>query len=259
MSTDAIAKRFSTGARHYDAFASVQYQLAAGFMRWLCEDGPASYTARQALQITELGCGTGFLTQRIIQAFPLARVSACDVSANMLAQCQIRTQGAASLHLADAAAFSTQQQADWVVSSFCLQWVKDIKSALAFHASNTRRLSICLPCSGSFSNWRLAHERSGLGPALWPLPNAVELAQYVRQLANEHNARARIWVGTVDEQHDSPLAFARHLRAIGADYTGERNKGAALRRVLELLPTPYTADYEVLMVDVTGLPVNKSS
>ncbi len=212
----------------------------------------------QTLHIVELGCGTGFLTQQMLARFPYATIDACDVSADMLTQCHIRNQAtkqgsrpdAIRLHQADAAAFSTGRSSDWTVSSFCLQWISDLRGALQFHAQQTRRLSICVPCSASFTDWKDAHASVGLQAALWPLPRADKLTQWMQNIADTNNGHLRSKVMMVSEHHDSPLAFVRHFRAIGADYTGGKSTGAALKRVLGKLPSPYDAQYEVLMLDL---------
>ena len=249
MSEAGIAARFSAGARQYDAHASVQQRMATEFARWLCESA-ATFISPEPLQMTELGCGTGFLTQEMLARYPNAKLDACDLSSEMLTQCHIRTQGAVALHQADAATFTVKPACDWILSSFCLQWVDDIRSVLTFHASQATRLSICLPCSASFDDWRHAHQTVGLKPALWPLPDAGLLIGHMQQLADKGGADLRSHRLTASEQHDSPLAFARHLRAIGADYSSARGAGTALKRVLDLLPSPYVANYEVLMLDL---------
>ena len=249
-----IAERFSAGCVNYDNQATVQYRMARAFAEWLALVPADS----QTLHIVELGCGTGFLTQQILSRFPHANVDACDVSADMLTQCHIRNQttnqgsrpDAIRLHQADAATFSTGCTSDWTVSSFCLQWICDLHSALQFHAKQTKRLSICVPCSASFADWKDAHASVGLQAALWPLPCPDELTQWMQNIADTNKGHLRCKLTMVSEHHDSPLAFVRHLRAIGADYAAAKSTGAALKRVLDKLPSPYDAQYEVLMLDL---------
>lgn len=254
MSETGIAARFSEGALQYDAHASVQYRMAETFVEWLLTDARTGPTRGNPLQVTELGCGTGFLTEQLRKRISDMQIDACDLSEEMLTQCHIRNQGLVRLHKADAATFSTGQRSDWTVSSFCLQWVTDLEASLRFHAEQTRRLSICVPCSGTFSDWRVAHQRAGLEAAVWPLPDALGLTQWMQNWATEFGGALRSRTLTVPEHHDSPLAFARHLRAIGADYSLARGAGGALNRVLSQLPSPYVARYEVLMLDLTTGP-----
>jgi malonyl-CoA O-methyltransferase len=118
---------FSRAAGTYDGAAHLQRDIADQLLERLRE----SNTAPQAL--LDLGCGTGYLSQRLAREFPAARVVALDLAEGMLRRAHARIPAwrrwlpgarpvwqplcadAESLPLADSSF-------DVVISNLALQW-----------------------------------------------------------------------------------------------------------------------------------------
>lgn len=81
---ERLCHNFSRRADCYDAAAVVQQQLARQLVQKLQDIQP------RAEALLEIGCGTGFYTALLRQAFPAARITAIDLAPAALALAQDR-------------------------------------------------------------------------------------------------------------------------------------------------------------------------
>jgi len=255
----SIAERFSAAAGSYDATARAQLDAAACFADWLAaRDAPARpagdsrATGAAPARIAELGCGTGFLSAELLARWPDAELLATDLAPAMVEHCRARFADRPRFRAAsaDAASARFDPAPDWIVSAMCLQWVRPLEAALDLHLSQCRVLAFSLLLDGSFAEWRAAHERAGVACGLQPLPDAAALDAMCRRLAAAHGRSCDIELVRVDEPHADGLAFARALRAIGADTPRAGHRPGALRRVLAACPAPIVMNYELAFVRI---------
>jgi malonyl-CoA O-methyltransferase len=124
----SIRLRFSSAAKSYRANAVVQHQVVEDFIALM----PASHLDRQQ-SILEIGCGTGALTQRLIERFPGASLTAIDLSPDMIEQARtsIAESDQVRLQAVDVMEFQTDQRYDVVASSSALHWVTPLSEAIA--------------------------------------------------------------------------------------------------------------------------------
>ncbi len=90
--------------------------------------------------VIDAGCGTGRLTELVLERLPAGHVIAVDQSANMLAQAEAhlkpRFGDRVSYVQADLLALPTDQPADIIFSTATFHWVKDHPALFArFHAA----------------------------------------------------------------------------------------------------------------------------
>ena len=122
----SVGARFSAAAATYDSRAGVQRQ-AAGRVMELLGDVPAPR------RILEIGCGTGQLTARLLDAYPAAEVHAIDLSPRMIAEAQKKPRSRArrvAWQAADIRAYSSPFVFPLVVSSSSLHWATPLARSL---------------------------------------------------------------------------------------------------------------------------------
>jgi len=111
-----IAASFARAARHYDAHASLQREVAD----WLL----SQFSLRHgSLRLLDLGCGTGYCAVQLERMFPTSLLVALDIALPMLAH--TRAHGITAIHAvcADAAQLPFPDHSfDAVLSSLSLQW-----------------------------------------------------------------------------------------------------------------------------------------
>ncbi|MUT67953.1 malonyl-ACP O-methyltransferase BioC [Paenibacillus sp. NEAU-GSW1] len=135
----SIGRQFDrSAAGSYDAHALVQRQmasrLAASFNQW------ASSARKEQLQILEIGCGTGALTEMLVNHWPNAAITALDLAPAMLRAAETRIlqrkeaeRSNVRFLLADAEIWSANAPAssfDLIVSNACFQWLSDPQQTL---------------------------------------------------------------------------------------------------------------------------------
>lgn len=136
MNSSLIQRRFNRSAAEslYDRNARVQLVMA----EWLAS---TIDRAPDRLDILEIGCGTGVLTELLAQQFPRSSITALDIAPAMLEAAEQRLltsnpNGGPSVHWvqADIEAWAAKffpASFDLIVSSACLQWLNHPGEALS--------------------------------------------------------------------------------------------------------------------------------
>jgi malonyl-CoA O-methyltransferase len=116
-----VARAFSRAAPRYDELATAQQRIGEGLWQVLPESTPS---------VLDVGCGTGYWTQRLAERYSSARVIGVDIAPGMLAQAQNRPtrvdwrQGDAGALPVDSASIGL------VFSSLAVQWCADIDAVM---------------------------------------------------------------------------------------------------------------------------------
>jgi malonyl-CoA O-methyltransferase len=118
-----IANNFSKYARSYDKYADIQEKSARRLME-MAGDG-------DFCSILEIGCGTGNYTFMLRHKFKNARITALDISAEMIGVSQDKLEdGAVEFIIADAETAGLAQKFDLVTSNACFHWFQDMEKAI---------------------------------------------------------------------------------------------------------------------------------
>jgi len=130
-----IARRFNRHAGTYDRYARAQQRLADE----LLERVPGLVGPGAA--ILELGCGTGYVTERLADRFPAARIVGIDLAERMVAATARRIGRRATIELivGDAEQHPWPEGAfDAIVSSSTIQWFTHPQTTMARLARSLR-------------------------------------------------------------------------------------------------------------------------
>ncbi|MCK5116191.1 MAG: methyltransferase domain-containing protein [Candidatus Aegiribacteria sp.] len=112
---------FSKAATLYDRYADHHRIIAERLMDFILPEISAG-------SILEIGCGTGILTERLLDRFPASHVTALDISPNMVERCRSKLNhpGRLSYLVTDAEEYCRSGNSyNLVVSSCSLQWIHD--------------------------------------------------------------------------------------------------------------------------------------
>ena len=118
-----VAHAFSRAAPRYDALATAQRQI--GEMLW--ETLPPITS-----KILDMGCGTGYWTQRLAKRYPQAHITGLDIAPGMLEQARQRHGESICWQPGDAAALPFGDHSfDLAFSNLAVQWCRDIGAVMS--------------------------------------------------------------------------------------------------------------------------------
>lgn len=120
----AVAQSFGEAASHYDEFAKIQHRVAEDLLV-LCPQ-----LTGEAIQILDLGCGTGYCLPELSKRYPDGRITGADLSQGMLDYARERYPNF-EYAIADAEDLPFEaNQFDLIFSNFAVQWCDSFLSVL---------------------------------------------------------------------------------------------------------------------------------
>lgn len=213
----SAADRFSQAAATYQTQATLQRHSANHLLNIIAAYQPCVPSG----SIIEVGCGTGFITQGLIQLFPQHRLEITDLSTGMLDFCRNQVsishsqQHLVSFQIQDGEKLKNRtQKYTAIVSGFVIQWFSDPIYTLQKWFAQLEPggfLFLSFPTRHSFPEWRQLCIQNSLPFTVNPLPDPVSLLQ---SFADE-KIRYQEVIQTV-ETFTSAAVFFRGLKAIGA-------------------------------------------
>jgi malonyl-CoA O-methyltransferase len=241
-----IASAFTAQADVYDAAADLQWLVAERLAEQI-----EARIRKVPRRILEIGCGTGFLSARLADAFPETRLVLTDIAPTMLTRCRARIGDKHTYMVLDGERPDGLEGGfDLIASNLAFQWFVDLPGAMA-------RLSELLAPGGqmlfatlgveTFREWRQAHEKLGLacGTPSYPKPDSFPWPE--PPFTHDH----------VDDRILHPYAngrdFVNSLKLLGASEPAPGYKPlspGAMRKLLASLEGGFEATYHVIYGEV---------
>ena len=207
----------------------------------------------------ELGCGTGFLSQQLLERWPDSPLLCSDLTYPMVQRCRATLGERPNLcyGVMDGEQPAVLPGFDLIVASMVFQWFAQPLASLAGLFSLLApggALAFATLGPGTFPEWQEACTALGLTSGLAQRPSAADWQQ-----AWPAAGMAQVWEEQMSLHHPTGLAFLQGLRAIGAHLPapGYRPQSPGhLRRLLRHLERnqEVTMTYHI----VYGLFWNKS-
>lgn len=207
-SLGAIARSFGAAATQYDQHARLQRAVADTLFGYLPQDESPEC-------LLDLGCGTGYCSERLRRRFPDSDLLSLDIALPMLKRTALRGLGN-SLVCADATQLPLPGAGlDLLFSSLTIQWCADLPRLFAEVARVLRPGGVAL--FSTFGPATLKELRSA-----WAAVDAhrhvndFAPATQVLAAAGAAGLHATLHSEVRHEYHDSLQALGRALKAIGA-------------------------------------------
>lgn len=211
-----IQESFSRHADSYDANADLQY-IAAKKLLWYLDQRVSELPSGPIL---EIGCGTGFVSEGILERMPERKTIFSDISPRMLERCQQKITKKFSIPHQDFISLdgeSIQEQNFYslIISSFTFQWFSDLVTTLnnIFQALQPGGwLLFSLPIDGSFPQWQKACKELNLPFRANPLPKISDL----QLLLQRNDIAGDLWEDDDTLSYKSSRFFFHSLKNVGA-------------------------------------------
>lgn len=212
---DSIRNNFSRAASYYDDHAELQRNIAdrliASLRPWIdiLPDGP----------ILEVGSGTGFVTEGLIELLPNRKLEITDISPEMVEVCRQKfgDHDKASFRALDAENIEADPKTyAMTVSGFVAQWFNHPAITMGKMLEATKPGGLLLgsfPGNESFPEWRAACQELGLPYTGNKLPDTEEILIKL----SGGPVQVDYYEDTVRQQFNSAADFFRHLKKTGAN------------------------------------------
>jgi len=211
---EQIAQRFGKAAPYYEQHADLQRQVAerliASLEPWreIIPEGP----------LVELGCGTGFVTEGLVDLYPDREIQVTDISEEMIAFCRQKLDDHTNLDffVQDAEQPPYEEpHYGLTISGFTAQWFENPAQTLGQWLEITKPGGLLLtsfPGNESFPQWREKCQELGLPFTGNDLPDVEEMV--VKMSLGP--AQLDYYEDTITQTYESAGDFFRHLKQVGA-------------------------------------------
>jgi len=253
INPERVARNFSRDPDAYERLARVQRRAAADLAAMIL----ANFAERhQPKRVLELGCGTGFLTRRLLPAWPEADFIVSDLSPAMVEFCRKRLAracrrrpGVCEFRNCDAAGKLPIGPFDLITAALVGQWIPDLSAMFRGWqrelAPPRGRIAFSLVVDGTFAGIHALFEAAGVKFPTPPLHTEDE----VRQAVVDAKLTILEWRNeSRRERYPCLRDFLQHLRAVGAgNAVAPPLPPPQLRRVLHHAGNrPVAAAYQVV-------------
>ncbi|MGV0005889.1 MAG: malonyl-ACP O-methyltransferase BioC [Candidatus Porifericomitaceae bacterium WSBS_2022_MAG_OTU9] len=232
-----ISKSFGRAAESYDDVAALQRKVAGRLVERL------SYFRVEANNIIDLGCGTGFCAEALLQQYPKASCLCLDLSVSMLSRA--RGKGVGRHHVCASATDLpfADDSVDIVVSSMMLHWCPE-PSVVVGEVQRILRpggvfvFSSCAP--GTLRELCSVWQAAGLAPPVYAFPDINDLASTMSAAGYADPVLDR---DIMQLLHQDVKGLVRVLRSSGVSpQPGAPVGSAALRKILSAYEKHRLAD-----------------
>ncbi|MFH1066544.1 MAG: methyltransferase domain-containing protein [bacterium] len=240
MNKARVQKSFDRAAAHYEKYALVQKDAADFLANFVKEK-----TLLHPQTILDIGAGTGFLTERLLNFFPRARYLLNDISPAMIASSKekFRRLDNAAYFVGDAeqAAFP-EKSYDLMISNLTFQWFENLEQGISRLWKKTKCLAFSTLLQGTFSEWERACQAADEPSGLHSYPSFQNLKAHCLQLNHrlvffEYQTKKQIF--------KNPREFVRHLKRTGACVPHAEYRSSRLTPIFKALPNGIETNYEI--------------
>lgn len=131
-----LQKHFSRNARNYDRYANVQKKMANELLNINSNmnsnmSALTSCTNHGCIDILDIGCGTGYLTELLLESYPNARITAVDIAPGMIeyAKEKFVDRNVEFLCL-DIEEADINKKYDLIISNATFQWFNNLEETI---------------------------------------------------------------------------------------------------------------------------------
>ena len=216
--TSSFSRCFST----YDANADLQF-ITAKRLLWYIDQKINTQTTEGS--ILEIGCGTGFISEGLLERYHEREIQFTDISPTMLEFCKTKLEKQREFDpnnhhftLLDGEAVQETDCYSLIISNFAFQWFQSLEKTIHKLFDSLKPggwLIFSIPLQGSFPQWKKACDRHQIPFRANTLPELNKIAEFLSPLSSKQD----FWEETETLSYPSALGFFKQLKLIGAAKT----------------------------------------
>jgi malonyl-CoA O-methyltransferase len=210
-----VAHRFGHAAPAYNRWASIQQDCAkilVSILKYQLEIPTG--------KVLEIGCGTGFITQKLIEQFPDRSLEITDISPEMLEFCQhnvliANQHRSLSFRQLDGEMINTPSTYAAIVGGFVIQWFEQSLESLQRLVAALKPggvLLVSFPTDRSFPEWKHVCQQTRIPFTANPLPNP----DYLREQLTNDLVKCTWYEKEFCMVYENAIEFFKSFKLIGA-------------------------------------------
>lgn len=123
---EKLKRRFSRNVKNYDKYANVQKKMGDNLIKNIKNDNS------NIKNILEIGCGTGYVTQSLINYFPDAQITAVDIAPGMIEHVKSTIQcNRVNFICGDIEEMDLDNKYDLIISNATFQWFNHLNKTVS--------------------------------------------------------------------------------------------------------------------------------
>lgn len=219
-----IIRYFNQGARTYHSSAELQSHVA--------QQVASRLQGVSAKHILEIGCGTGLLSQHLIELFPNSMMLLTDIADAMVNVTQQRFSQYPQVHThcGDAESLDLNLQFDLITSSMTLHWFDHFRSSIENFKNYLRpggQMIFAILGENSLCEWKTMCKTVGMTAARKSFPDYHWMTSTFADFKFE--------IESVKQRYANSYAFIKSLKNLGARATRADYISASTRQLRQLL------------------------
>lgn len=242
MKSNKIANAFNRAASHYDYHGILQRKVALVLADKIIQ---ANIIPSEVGKILEIGCGTGFLTEPVLKAYPTLSYDATDISSAMVQHCSNKLPPSQHLRyfVMDGEEVSIQGHWNTIISNLTFQWFQDLEHSLQRLWEKTDSIAFSILLDGTLREWKDICARGNLKAGIRAFKTLTEVEKLCIAL---NPSGCSLEVSSEKQTFPNGLAFLRNLKGVGAHIPADDYSPVSLKNLLNQNQGPLTVSYEVL-------------
>jgi len=154
INKEKLKRRFSRNAKQYDQYAYVQKIMGDHLVKHI-------QNKHSINSILEVGCGTGYVTRKLVELFPSAHITALDIAPGMIEHSRNNMTQNITFICDDIEEVELERSYDLIISNATFQWFNHFESTFEkLTSALTPRGQICFSTFGqhTFNELRTSFE-----------------------------------------------------------------------------------------------------
>ncbi len=252
-----VRQSFSSAANSYDELATLQRKVGLKLLQQLSIENTCQ-------QVVDIGCGTGFLTQQLLERDYFKQILAVDISLAMVEYTRIKLAGNAKVKYicADAETLPfINHSADMIISNLALQWCQNLTAVFkSFNQALKQQGQLHFATFGPKTlqelkqAWATVDEYTHVNEFY----SADEVDDFLEQAGFKD---IKVVTQCYQSSYPTVIALMRELKGIGAhNVLSRRNRKTTTKTQMQAMISAYEknrqqkgilATYEILFVSAT--------
>lgn len=235
-----IQVRFNKASKSYDDVAWIQKDAAEFLV-----DKLLKYQNFIPRTVLDVGTGTGYIPELLLEKFPKSSFYLNDIALAMLEVCKAKFAKTQNIYYLPGDMLELDADFyDCVISNLALQWSTDLQYAINFlHSQSSNIFAFSTLLDGTFEEWHniISEYQS---TKILDYPKAEELISLCNKL-KRNGQDFEFWLMDFPLSFKNPVSFMRYLKSLGASAPGNLIHLSNLKKLLKAEAQSLTVTYKI--------------